>query len=67
MQGFVEYVQASGGQAIMLGVVDENKRAYKFWNRMGFEFVRKTEPQQFGDKTQTVSIMRRPLLDVKRS
>lgn len=65
VQGFVEYVRASGGQAIMLGVVEENKRAYKFWNEMGFEFVRQTEPQQFGNKTQTVSIMRRTLRDAK--
>jgi ribosomal protein S18 acetylase RimI-like enzyme len=67
IQGFAEYVRASGGQAIMLGVVDENKRAYKFWNRMGFVFVRETEPQQFGNKSQTVNIMRRLLLDVKQA
>jgi len=59
LQGFTEYVRGSGARAIMLGVVDENKLAYKFWSRMGFEFVRKTEPQQFGNKTQTVIIMRR--------
>jgi GNAT superfamily N-acetyltransferase len=58
-EGFSEYVRANGGLAIMLGVVDENKRAYKFWNRMGFELVRKTEPQQFRNKTHTVSVMRR--------
>jgi ribosomal protein S18 acetylase RimI-like enzyme len=57
--GFVEYIKADGGKAIMLGVVEENERAYLFWNRMGFELVRKTEPRQSGDKTQTVSIMGR--------
>ncbi len=62
VQGFAEYVRANGGQAIMLGVIEDNERAYKFWNRMGFEFVRKTEPRSFGNKTQTVSIMRRTLL-----
>jgi ribosomal protein S18 acetylase RimI-like enzyme len=59
VEGFADYVRANGGQDIMLGVVAENKRAYQFWHRMGFEFVRQTEPQQFGNKTQTVSIMRR--------
>ncbi len=63
IQGFAAYVRANGGQAIMLGVVDENKRAYHFWDRMGFEFVRQTEPQNFGNKTQTVSVMRRTLID----
>ena len=62
VEGFAEYVRTRGGQAIMLGVVEENKRAYEFWNRMGFEFVRKTEPRQFGEKTHSVIIMRRTLL-----
>ncbi len=61
VQGFVEYVQASGAQVIMLGVVEENIRAYKFWMRMGFEFVRETEPRQFGNKMQRVKVMRRNL------
>ena len=61
VQGFAEYVRANGGQTIMLGVVEENERAFEFWNRLGFEFVRKTEPRQFGNKTQTVSVMRRML------
>jgi ribosomal protein S18 acetylase RimI-like enzyme len=58
LEGFAKYVRVNGGQAIMLGVVEENKRAYKFWKMAGFEFVRTTEPRQFGNKTQTVSIMR---------
>ena len=61
VQGFADYVQAAGGQAIMLGVVEENKSAYNFWTLMGFELVRITEPRQFGEKTQTVSVMRRSL------
>jgi len=65
VQGFAETVRASSGQAIMLGVVEENKRAYEFWNRMGFELVRKTEPRQFGNKTQTVSILRWTLPEAK--
>jgi ribosomal protein S18 acetylase RimI-like enzyme len=35
----------------MLGVVEENQAAYEFWQRLGFEFVRQTEPRQFGKKT----------------
>lgn len=63
LRGFVEYVRQSGAQVIMLGVVEENTLAYKFWEKMGFEFVRKTEPRKFGNKTQTVSIMRRSISD----
>ncbi len=61
IQGFVDYVRASGAQAIMLGVVEENIRASKFWTRMGFELVRETEPRQFGNKMQRLKIMRRNL------
>jgi ribosomal protein S18 acetylase RimI-like enzyme len=61
LQGFVEYARLSGAHAIMLGVVEDNIRAYKFWNRMGFEFVRETEPRQFGNKVQTVKVMQRIL------
>lgn len=61
VQGFADYVQANGGQAIMLGVVEENKLALNFWNQIGFEFVRKTEPRHFGDKIHAVTIMRKRL------
>ena len=61
LHGFVEYVRLSGAQAIMLGVVEENTLAYKFWKRMGFEFVRETEPGKFGNKTHTVSVMRQSI------
>ena len=61
LRGFEDFVQTSGGQAIMLGVVEENERAYRFWERGGFKLVLQTEPQKFGNKTQKVNIMRRAL------
>ena len=61
VQGFAEYVRVSRGQAIMLGVVEENTLAYRFWSRLGFESICKTEPRQFGDKNHTVIVMRRTL------
>lgn len=63
LKGFTEYVKVNDGKAIMLGVVDDNKRAYQFWSKKGFEFIRETEPRPFGNKTQTVSIMRQKLCD----
>ncbi len=60
-QGFTDYIRTNHGREIMLGVVENNQSAYKFWTRMGFELVRVTEPQQFGNKTQTVSILRRSI------
>jgi ribosomal protein S18 acetylase RimI-like enzyme len=61
VEAFAKYVRVCGGRAIMLGVVEENVRAYQFWSQMGFEFVRQTEPQQFGEKKQKVNIMRRTI------
>jgi GNAT superfamily N-acetyltransferase len=63
VEAFAEYAYASGAQALMLGVVEDNERAYQFWSKMGFEFVRQTEPQQFGEKTQRVNVMQKRLLD----
>jgi len=59
LRGFSEYVRLHGGKAMMLGVVEDNRRAYRFWQKMGFEVVRKTEPRRFGKKIQSVYVMRR--------
>ena len=61
IQAFSEYVHANQGTAIMLGVVEENRAAYRFWQGLGFELVRQTEPRTFGRKTQKVYIMQRGL------
>jgi GNAT superfamily N-acetyltransferase len=57
--GFLEYARSEGGKAVMLGVVEENTAAYRFWQGMGFELVRQTEPRTFGKKIQTVFVMQR--------
>ena len=61
IEAFSEYVHANQGAAIMLGVVEQNRAAYRFWQELGFELVRQTEPRLFGRKTQTVYVMRRGL------
>lgn len=42
IEAFSEYVHANQGTAIMLGVVEENRAAYRFWQGLGFELVRQT-------------------------
>jgi ribosomal protein S18 acetylase RimI-like enzyme len=59
IEGFSEYVRLNQGKSIMLGVVEENQKAYHFWQQSGFEFVRQTEPRPFGRKSHTVYVMRR--------
>jgi ribosomal protein S18 acetylase RimI-like enzyme len=58
IQNFSTFVRSKQGASIMLGVVEENEAAYHFWQKLGFELVRKTEPRLFGRKTQTVYVMR---------
>ena len=64
LQGFVEFISLNGGQAIMLGVVEANTRAIKFWTRKGFELVEIRAPEQFGEKIHRVMVMRRRLVEV---
>ncbi len=61
VESFSEYARSEEGQSIMLGVVQENQAAYEFWQRLGFEVVRQTEPRPFGNKVQVVYVMRRQL------
>jgi ribosomal protein S18 acetylase RimI-like enzyme len=61
VEGFTETVRSEQGGAVMLGVVEDNQAAYRFWLKLGFEPVRQTEPRPFGKKVQTVHVMRRNL------
>ena len=58
LSGFFEYVRSQGGNAVMLGVVEDNTQAYRFWQHTGFERVRQTDPHPFGKKMQLVYVMR---------
>jgi GNAT superfamily N-acetyltransferase len=59
LEAFMEYARGNGGKAVMLGVVEDNTRACRFWLKNGFAMVRKTEPRLFGKKNQAVFVMRR--------
>jgi len=59
VEAFAAFVRSQGGASVDLGVVEDNAPAYEFWQRLGFELVRRTEPRPFGKKMQQVSVMRR--------
>ena len=61
VDAFSEYISSNQGTSIMLGVVEENQAAYRFWQQLGFRLVRQTEPRAFGKKIQTVYVMQRDL------
>jgi GNAT superfamily N-acetyltransferase len=56
---FSQWAQASGAKQIRLGVVEHNKRAYRFWQRMGFETIERRSPSQMGNKEGVLIVMRR--------
>jgi GNAT superfamily N-acetyltransferase len=61
VQSFFKYVRSASGNAVMLGVVEENRSAYRFWGQMGFELVRQSKPRPMGKKVQIVYVMKRDL------
>ena len=61
LEAFIDFARGNAGKAVMLGVVEDNTRAYRFWSKNGFEMVRKTEPRLFGKKNQPVFVMRRKI------
>jgi GNAT superfamily N-acetyltransferase len=62
-----ELVKHNGGREVMLGVVEENKPGFKFWQRMGFTLERITEPRTFGEKQQRVMVMKLALSQARDS
>jgi ribosomal protein S18 acetylase RimI-like enzyme len=64
VDAFAQSVSHQGGTGIMLGVVDENTDALRFWQSLDFEVVRVTEPRLFGQKIQPVIGMKRAVKPV---
>ncbi len=61
-QAFENWVSAQGIKQVSLGVVEANELGLQFWRSLGFEVVRKTEPQQLGNKTHAVYVMSRAVV-----
>ena len=59
VDGFERYVKLQGGTALMLGVVEENTAALRFWQALGFTHHSTSGPRLFGKKMQVVHVMRR--------
>ena len=58
-QAFENWVSAQGVQQVSLSVVEANELGLRFWKSLGFQVVRKTEPQKFGNKTHAVYVLSR--------
>ena len=60
-QAFEHWVTQFDARHIHLGVVEQNEKGYRFWQRMGFEMIEKNPSQRFGEKDSVTIVMRRSL------
>lgn len=61
VEAFFAWIKGQGAKSVELAVLDENKRADRFWRGLGFEHVRSTEPRVIGKKTHVLHVMQREL------
>jgi GNAT superfamily N-acetyltransferase len=60
-QAFEDWVSQQGARRIFMGVVEENQKAYQFWQKLGFEDIERHPGRQFGNLTHVVIILVRNL------
>lgn len=60
VEALADWVQAQGGMALGLGVVNQNKAAVRFWRAAGFQELNR-RLMRFGSKDSIVLVMRRAL------
>ena len=52
-----EYVRSHGGKKLRIGVMEQNRGALTFWNKIGYQKIMMTEPRKFGIKESRVVVM----------
>lgn len=63
VQSFEHWVAKRGMSYIMGSVVEANIKVLRLWKRMGFEVVRRTPPKQFDQKSHSLYIIRRAVIE----
>lgn len=43
---------------LRIGVVTQNKKGLAFWQKLGYQEIKRTEPRQFGNRENIVIVMR---------
>ncbi len=59
-----QWVKANGAAWLRLGVIEGNTKAERFWEKVGYQEVRRREGMSVGDKTHTIRVMVKPLFAV---
>ncbi|MGB3693154.1 MAG: GNAT family N-acetyltransferase [Spirulinaceae cyanobacterium] len=60
-RAFEHWIAAQGISQISLVALEENKLGLQFWQKMGFEVIRKTPPRQYKAKTHEVYVLSRAI------
>jgi RimJ/RimL family protein N-acetyltransferase/SAM-dependent methyltransferase len=60
---FARWASEQGARSIYLGVIEQNRRAYRFWQKAGFEPVERQPARHFGQTEHVVITMVHPLPD----
>ncbi|MFN9107380.1 MAG: GNAT family N-acetyltransferase [Betaproteobacteria bacterium] len=60
---YEQWARSSGAQWLRLGVVTQNERGIRFWQRQGYTEVRRRAGIQMGALTNSVILMIKPLAD----
>ena len=63
-RAFERFVAEQSAEYMMLSVVEENASGFRFWQRLGFEEVRRTEPKPFGSKTHVLSVVKKSVEEI---
>lgn len=66
MDGLIRWLAGRGAQELRLAVVKENERARCFWERLGFMPIESRAGIKMGNKSHTVTIMRRALGEARQ-
>jgi RimJ/RimL family protein N-acetyltransferase len=62
-RAFESWVAEQGARQIRLGVVEQNGKGLRFWQRLGFESLEKRPSQRMGGRDNVTIVMRRFLED----
>jgi GNAT superfamily N-acetyltransferase len=61
-QAFESWAVKQGARSIYLGVVEENRDAYRFWQKLGFTPVQKQPARHFGNMEHVVITIVHPIV-----
>ncbi len=57
-QGLIYWIKSQNGEKIRIGVLEENKKGFKFWQDLGYKLIKESEFKREGKKDKQISVMK---------